>query len=81
MSVDRMLVVIARAGTAIGNHAIVTAQALKELAQMTNSPYITFREDTGDLVWDGPADAYFDYFMHPAAVKEAESAINRAMRK
>lgn len=81
MSVDRMLVVIAKAGTPLGPGAIVTAQALKELAAMAATPYLKFREEHGDLVWDGPSDAYLDYFQHPAAVQEAQSAINRAMRK
>lgn len=81
MSVDRMRVVIARAGTTIGPHAVVTAQALREMADMAGNPYIMFDEEKGELVWEGPADAYYDYFMHPAAVQEAESAINRAMRR
>jgi hypothetical protein len=81
MSVERMRVVIAKAGTRIGTYAVVTSHALKEMAQMANNPHITFNEELGELVWEGPADAYYDYFMHPAAVQEASVAINRAMRK
>lgn len=81
MSVDRMRVVIARVGTEIGGGGIVTSQALRELAQMASTPYIVFDEEQGTLMWDGPSDAYVDYFQHPAAVQEAQAAINRAMRK
>lgn len=81
MSVDRMRVVIAKAGTRIGTHAVVTSQALKEMAQMANNPHITFNEELGELVWEGPADAYYDYFINPSAAKEAQEAINKAMRK
>ena len=81
MSVERMRVVIARAGTRIGTHAVVTAQALREMAVMAKNPNITFQEDTGELVWEGTSEAYYDYFMHPAAVQEANVVINRAMRK
>jgi hypothetical protein len=65
----------------LGNHAVVTAEGLRQLAAMNPSPYIVFREEQQDLVWDGPAAAYEAMFTSPSAQMEAESTIKRAMRK
>jgi hypothetical protein len=81
MSTDRIVVVIAKAGVQIGQHAVVTEAALKEMAAMATVPYLVYREETKDLVWDGPAEAYYEYFHHPSAEQAAKQAINRAMRK
>jgi hypothetical protein len=78
---DRIVVIIARAGTRIGEHAVVTEQALKQMAAQATSPHIVYREDSRDLVWDGPMEAYLEYFQHPSAAMEAEQAIKRAMRR
>lgn len=81
MSTDTLLVILAKAGVQIGSYAVVTEYALKEMATMAVTPYIKYREDTKDLVWEGPADAYYEYFQNPSAEQEAKQAINRAMRK
>lgn len=81
MSEERMVVVIARAGVQLGNHAVITEFALRQMAGMASTPYIKYREADKSLIWDGPADAYYDYFHHAAADREAASAIQRAMRK
>lgn len=81
MSSDRALVVIARVGTDIGKGCIITEAGLREMAKQAGSPYIVYDETRKALLWDGPADAYYDYFINPSAAKEAQEAINKAMRR
>lgn len=81
MSADNLVVVIAKAGVQLGNHAVMTAEGLRQLAALNTSPYIKFREATQDLIWEGPQDAYYDYFQSPSAIMEAETAVKRAMRR
>ena len=81
MNSERIVVIISRVGTRIGDHGIVTEDALKAIASQSSTPYIIYREVTMDLVWDGPADAYYEYFHSPQVEQEAQQVIKRAMRK
>lgn len=78
---QNMLVVIARAGTQLGQGAIITEYALKEMVALATTPYLKYREETKDLVWEGPEDAYYEYFHHKSSEQIAGDAITRAMRK
>jgi hypothetical protein len=78
---DHVVVILAKAGTPIGKGGTVTEEALKQLAAQAPTPYIRYREATKDLVWDGPEEAYYEYFHLPQAEQDAETAIKRAMRR
>lgn len=83
MSSDNVLIIISKAGTQVGQggNVVVMEAGLRAIAAMATTPYIKYREDTKDLVWEGPLEAYHEYFHKAEVEQQARAVINRAMRK